>query len=248
MSLSYGQNLPSIILVRPQLGENIGAAARAMYNFGLQDLRLVAPRDGWPNDKAGAMAAAAGIVIDNARLFGKTQDAIADLTYTYALTARPRELIKTVSTPEEAVRDAIHRLSSQQKVGFIFGPERSGLENADIALANEIVTVPVNDQCPSINLAQCVMLIAYEWQRQQSSDAPKPEGSNPDYAPMGDVHKLTDFIIAELETRDFFRPAEKKQSMQESFRNMMSRTPMTQKDLQTVWGALRTLLGKFQKH
>lgn len=239
------KSLPAIILVQPQLGENIGAAARAMYNFGLDDLRLVAPRDGWPNDRAGATAAAAAQVIDTARVVATTREAVTDLTHIYALTARPRDMVKDVQTPEIAVSEAKTHIQAGQKVGFLFGPERSGLENADIALANKIVTVPVNAVCPSINLAQCVLLVAYEWARQHTPDL--PVAKQPTYATSEDVHKLVDFMMAELEARNFFHPPEKKPSMQANFRNALTRLPLTEKDLQTMWGALRVLLGKFQR-
>lgn len=240
--------MPAIILVQPQLGENIGAAARAMYNFGLTELRLVNPRDGWPNDRAGATAAAAGTVIDNAQVFSTTQEALANLSYIYALTVRPRDMTKSVLIPETAIIDSISKTRSGHKVGFMFGPERSGLENTDIVQANKIVSVPVNTACPSINLAQCVLLMSYEWSRQRKTLNLSDSGVDTStYASVGDVQKLTDFVINTLESRDFFVPVTKKTVMQESIRNMTSRVPVTQKDIQTLWGAVRTLTGKFQK-
>ena len=156
---------PAIILVRPQMGENIGAAARGMRNFGLSEMRLVAPRDGWPNPKAVATASGAGRVLDAARVHGTTAEAIADCHTVYATTARPRDLIKPVLTPEAAMAEARGLIAAGQKVGFLFGPERAGLQNDDLAGAQAIVSVPVDPEFASLNLAQCVLLLAYEWGR-----------------------------------------------------------------------------------
>ncbi|MEY4873112.1 MAG: hypothetical protein RLZZ563_2442, partial [Pseudomonadota bacterium] len=149
---------PVFVLVRPQMGENIGAAARAMLNFGLERMRIVAPRDGWPNPKAVAMASGAGRLLDHAGLFGDVQGAIADCDYVFATTARGRELVKPVVTPERAMEMARAMAAAGKRVGVLFGPERAGLENEDVALANAIVTVPVNPEFPSLNLAQCALL------------------------------------------------------------------------------------------
>ncbi|MGM0586384.1 MAG: RNA methyltransferase, partial [Pseudomonadota bacterium] len=162
---------PVFVLVRPQMGENIGAACRAMWNFGLDRLRLVAPRDGWPNPKATAMASGAGRVIDKAMVRETTAEAVADLEYVYATTARPREMTKTVFTPQAAMLDALRRIRAGQKVGVLFGPERTGLENDDVIRAQAIVSVPANPAFASLNLAQCVLLTAYEWRRQASEQA-----------------------------------------------------------------------------
>ena len=158
---------PVIILTRPQMGENIGAAARAMLNFGLTDLRLVAPRDGWPNPRAVAMASgAAGQVLDRARVFPTLAEAMADIDYAYATTARGRELTKPVLTPATAMADGRARTGQGARIAVIFGPERAGLENDDVARANAIITVPVNPDFPSLNLAQAVLLTGYEWARE----------------------------------------------------------------------------------
>ena len=157
---------PAFILVRPQMGENIGAAARAMLNFGLERMRIVSPRDGWPNSAAVALASGAGRVLDQAGLFGSVQDAIGDCDFVFATTARGRELTKPVYTPEAAMDHARALIAAGKKVGVLFGPERAGLENEDVVLANAIVTVPVNPDFASLNLAQCVLLMGYEWRRQ----------------------------------------------------------------------------------
>ncbi|MCK5499704.1 MAG: RNA methyltransferase, partial [Tritonibacter mobilis] len=158
---------PHFVLVRPQMGENIGGAARAMWNFGLDRMRIVAPRDGWPNQKAVAMASGAGRLLDEAQLAQDLPEALADCTYVFATTARPRELTKPVFSPEGAMKKAAELLRQGEKVAVLFGPERAGLENDDIAKANAIITVPVNPEFASLNLAQCVLLTAYEWRRQE---------------------------------------------------------------------------------
>ncbi|MGB0799876.1 MAG: RNA methyltransferase, partial [Planktomarina sp.] len=147
---------PAIVLVRPQMGENIGAAARAMWNFGLDHMRVVAPRDGWPNPKAVAMASGAGRLLDEAQHFETTTAALADTTFVMATTARTRGLTKPVYSPEFAMAEAARRIAAGQNVAVMFGPERSGLENDDISRANAMISVPVNPEFPSLNLAQCV--------------------------------------------------------------------------------------------
>ena len=157
---------PAFVLIKPQMGENIGAAARGMWNFGLERMRIIDPRDGWPNQKAVAMASGAGRLLDEAQIFEDTPGAIADCDYVYATTARPRGLTKPVMTPQAAMEDARARIAAGGKVAVMFGPERAGMENEDIARANAIISVPVNPEFPSLNLAQCVLLTGYEWQRE----------------------------------------------------------------------------------
>ena len=156
---------PLFVLVRPQMGENIGAAARAMWNFGLERMIIVAPRDGWPNPSAVALASGAGRLLDKASVVDSTAEALGDATFVYATTARSRDLTKEVFTPEAAMADAARRIAAGGRVAVLFGPERAGLENDDIARANAIISVPVNPDFPSLNLAQCVLLTAYEWRR-----------------------------------------------------------------------------------
>ena len=156
---------PAFVLVRPQMGENIGAAARAMWNFGLDRMRLVAPRDGWPNPSSVAMASGAGRLLDDAVLSNEVADAVGDCDLVFATTARQRGMTKPVYSPEEAMREAAERIAAGGRVAVMFGPERAGLENADVAQANAIISVPVNPEFPSLNLAQCVLLCGYEWRR-----------------------------------------------------------------------------------
>ncbi len=233
---------PACILVEPQMGENIGAAARAMRNFALSEMRLVAPRDGWPNEKAVAMASGATPVLEAATVHASTAEAVADLHHVYATTARPRDMIKPVMTPEAAVADARARLARGEKVGVLFGPERSGLANADVQLAQTIVTVPANPEFPSLNLAQCVLLVSYEWGR-QTSDMPlesfDPGGSG--LARRESAAHLADRLIAELETAGFFHPADKRPTMEANLRNLILRTALTDAEVRTLHGVVRAL-------
>lgn len=234
---------PIIILVRPQMGENIGAAARAMLNFGLTEMRLVAPRDGWPNPRAIAMASgAAGQVLDRARVFPTLAQAMAGVTYALATTARGRELTKPVLTPETAVQ-AMRGAEGQTAV--IFGPERAGLENDDIARANAILTVPVNPAFPSLNLAQAVLLLGYEWSRGALPDQPAPPGRRPPGEVPADrleIERLADHWEDRLDAAGFFFPETKAPVMKLTLRNLWSRMPLTRGDVNTLHGALRQLV------
>ncbi|MEM1300900.1 MAG: RNA methyltransferase, partial [Pseudomonadota bacterium] len=156
----------SFVLVQPQMGENIGAAARAMWNFGLDRMRIVDPRDGWPNPAAVAMASGAGRLLEEVQIFPTTAEAVADAQVIYATTARPREMTKRVVTPEVAMAEARGHIAEGRRVAILFGPERAGLANEDVILANTIISVPVNPAFASLNLGQCVLLCAYEWRRQ----------------------------------------------------------------------------------
>ena len=234
---------PEVVLVRPQLGENIGAAARAMWNFGLDRLRLVAPRDGWPAPRAVAMASGATRVLDGARLFPEVAEAVDDLHYVYATTARSsRDVLKPVLTPEQAMADAVARMARGEKVGLMFGPERAGLENEDLLSAQAYVTVPANPAFASLNLGQCVLLLAYEWRRQASAavPAPVPEGWEVPAA-RGNVDRMLDHLEAELTKGNYFWPEDRGPSMRANLRNLFHRAPLTDQDLRTLWGVIRTL-------
>lgn len=238
---------PSFILVRPQMGENIGSAARAMLNFGLERMRIVAPRDGWPNSKAVALASGAGRLLDNAGLFPDVQAAIADCDYVFATTARGRELTKPIMTPERAMEYARALCAEGKKVGVLFGPERAGLENEDVALANAIVTVPVNPEFPSLNLAQCALLMGYEWRRQTAEVVPEVmELARTDFASGVEVEKLGDHFEDRLTAAGFFFPPEKEPGMKLALRNMWSRLNLTRADVQTFHGMLRQIARRLQ--
>ena len=233
---------PAFILVRPQMGENIGAAARAMLNFGLERMRVVAPRDGWPSPNAVAMASGAGRVLDAAQLYSDVQGAVADCDYVYATTARGRELTKPIFTPEAAMADARARVAAGQRVAVMFGPERAGLENEDITRANAIITVPVNPDFPSLNLAQCVLLTGYEWRRQTVPNAAVVHHmARTQWASGEEVEKLGDHFESRLEDAGFFYPPEKVAGMKEGLRNMWSRLGLTRAEVQTLHGMLRQI-------
>lgn len=239
---------PAFILVRPQMGENIGAAARAMLNFGLTRMRIVSPRDGWPNPKAVAMASGAGRILDAAGLFADVAGSIADCDYVFATTARSRELVKPVVTPERAMEQARTMAAEGKRVGILFGPERAGLENEDVALANAIVTVPVNPDFPSLNLGQCALLMGYEWQRQTTEIAPEIMGlARTEFAQRIDVQKLADHFEDRLGAAGFFFPPDKADGMKQNLRNMWSRLNLTRAEVQTFHGMLRQIAWKLNQ-
>ncbi len=231
---------PTFILVRPQMGENIGAAARAMWNFGIDRMRLVDPRDGWPNERAVAMASGAARVIDNARLVEQTDEALDDLNYVYATTARSRDLTKPVLDPAAAMADAYARIADGQKVGVMFGPERAGLENADLVWAQALVSVPVNPAFASLNLAQCVLLMAYEWGQASGAEVPAPSGKG---RPAEGIERtrLVEALEARLTRADYYRPSDKAESMRENLRNLVARLDLTDADIRTLHGVFRAL-------
>ena len=234
---------PAFVLVRPQMGENIGAAARAMLNFGLDRMRLVAPRDGWPNQKAVAMASGAGRLLDEAVLVERTVDAVADCSYVFATTARQRGLTKPVVTPERAMEQARAMIGEGKKVAVLFGPERAGLENDDIARANAIISVPVNPEFASLNLAQCVLLTAYEWRRQTEEAVPEVmELAKTEFASKLEIQKLGDHFEERMEEAGFFFPETKAEGMKLNLRNLWSRMPLTRADVQIFHGMLRQMV------
>lgn len=233
---------PAFVLIRPQMGENIGAAARAMLNFGLDRMRITAPRDGWPNQKAVVMASGAGRVLDAALIFDTTAAAIADCDYVYATTARARELTKPVFTPEAAMTDARTRIAAGEKVAVLFGPERSGLENDDISRANAMITVPVNPDFPSLNLGQCVLLTGYEWQRATRETPDMQVASSSPWANQAEIESLATHFEERLEIAGFFFPDHKAASMKVNLRNLWSRMPMTRADVQMLHGTLRQMV------
>ena len=232
---------PAVILVRPQMGENIGASARGMWNFGQDRLRLVAPRDGWPNSKAVAMASGAGRVLDHVGLFEDTAGAVADLNFVYATTARDRDLTKPVLTPKEAMEDAAARIAQGQKVGVLFGPERAGLENDDVVLASALISVPVNPAFASLNLAQCVLLMAYEWRQASGAGHLAPSARQARPAERIEVDKLMERLEGSLDGAGFFFPDHKAASMRRNLRNLFSRLDLTEPDIRILHGVIKTL-------
>jgi tRNA/rRNA methyltransferase len=228
---------PVMVLVDPQMGENIGAAARGMLNFGLEHMRLVNPRDGWPNPAATATASGAAKVLDQLGVYDAVAGAVGDLDYVYATTARSRDLTKPVVTPQIAMAEARAMIQEGKKVGVLFGPERAGLENSDVAQANAIISVPVNPGFASLNLSQCVLLTAYEWRRQ--SDAGGIEVPEIAQAAQHEVEALYTHFEQRLDVAGFFFPETKAASMKLHLRNMLSRMPLTPQDVQIFHGMLR---------
>ena len=235
-------NGPAIILVVPQLGENIGKAVRAMYNFGLTDLRLVAPRDGWPNEAAVAPAAGADIVLEKTRVYPTTAEAIADLKYVYATTARPRDMIKEVVTPKECCMRMRGAVNEGENVGLLFGPEKAGLKNDDIALSTAIVSVPLNPSFASINLATAVGLMSYEW-FQTGTDVPDSYTPTLETKPAtsGELQKLFDHIEGELEEAGYFRSDQRRSLMRRNLRNIFTRSEITHEEVSTMRGVVKAL-------
>ncbi len=228
---------PVIVLVRPQLGENIGKAARAMLNFGLTEMRLVSPRDGWPNPDAGPSAAGADVVLEKAELFETLADAVADCAHVYATTVRKRGVTKPVVTPEEAARE-IH--GTQGRSAYVFGPERSGLETEDVALARKIVTVPINPEFGSLNLAQAVILCAYEWSKGATLEQPTTEELLPP-APQAELEGMIAQFEGLLEDAGYFFPPARAPATKRTLRNLLTKPGWNHLEVRTLRGVLSAL-------
>ena len=236
---------PIVVLVRPQLGENIGKAARAMLNFGLTELRLVEPRDGWPNPAAGPAAAGADEVLATAKVFASVAEAVADCAHVYATTVRKRGVTKPVLRPDEAAREIA---GNQGRSAILFGPERSGLETDDVALARTIVTVPVNPAFPSLNLAQAVILCAYEWSKQAPALAdpghrlaqPTAEDLLPP-APQEELEAMIAHFERLLEPRDYFTPPARAVATHRTLRTMLTKPGWNHLEVRTLRGVLSAL-------
>jgi tRNA/rRNA methyltransferase len=243
---------PAFVLVEPQLGENIGAAARALANFGLFDLRIVNPRDGWPNDAARSTAALAVETVDNAKVYGTLEEGLAGFHFVAATTARNRFLAKPVLSPEAAVADVHNRLQAGQRCCFLFGKERTGLENTDIALADAIVTAPVDPRFASLNLAQAVLLVAYEWRKRvdphslgrTTRDAPQEAGARYKASRPAERQELVGFfehLERELDACGFLFPPEKRETMVNNIRTMFLRMAPTEQEVRTLHGIVANL-------
>jgi tRNA/rRNA methyltransferase len=239
---------PVIVLVRPQLGENIGKAARAMLNFGLTEMRLVSPRDGWPNPGAGPAASGADVVLERATVFDSVADAVADCGQVYATTVRKRGVTKPVVTPEEAARDI---RTAEGRCAILFGPERSGLETDDVALARTIITVPINPEFGSLNLAQAVILVAYEWSKHapslaeggaQLASPPATELDPP--APQEELEGMIGQLDAMLEHSGYYFPPDRVPATRRTLRTMLTKPGWTSQELRTFRGVLSALQGR----
>ncbi|MEO5612925.1 MAG: RNA methyltransferase [Sphingomicrobium sp.] len=231
------ESAPIIILVRPQLGENIGKAARAMLNFGLTELRLVNPRDGWPNPAAGPSASGADIVLAQAQLFSSVAEAVADCARVYASTVRRRDLMLPVFTPED-MADELN--ASAGRSAILFGPERAGLETEEVAFAKAIVTVPINPEFGSLNLAQAVILLAYEWSK-RSALAQPPAKDLEAPAPHGELEGLISQLNLALDSRGYFKPPERTDATKNALRTIFTKTGWSSREVRAVRGIIRSL-------
>jgi tRNA/rRNA methyltransferase len=231
---------PAIVLVRPQLGENIGKAARAMLNFGLSDLRLVSPRDGWPNPSAGPAASGADPVLEQARVFDSVAEAVADCVHIYATTVRKRGLVMPVVTPEEAGRE-IRGLA--EPCAVLFGAERSGLETDEVAVAGKIVTVPVNPEFRSLNLAQAVILIAYEWSKHGSLAMPTESETEEPRATQAQLEGLIGQLDFSLEAKGYFHPPDRTPATRNTIRTILTKAGWSNREVQAMRGIVRALAG-----
>jgi tRNA/rRNA methyltransferase len=229
---------PAIVLVRPQLGENIGKAARAMLNFGLTDLRLVSPRDGWPNPAAGPAASGADLVLERARVFGSVAEAVADCPFVFATTVRKRGLVIPVVSPEEAARE-IHGHDGPSAI--LFGAERSGLETDEVALAGRIVTVPVNPDFRSLNLAQAVILVAYEWSKHVALAVPTEGDAAEPRAPHEHLEGLIAQLYGALEAADYFHPPDRTPTTKNTIRTILTKAGWSTREVQALRGIVRAL-------
>jgi len=248
--MSARADAPVIVLVRPQLGENIGKAARAMLNFGLTEMRLVDPRDGWPNPSAGPAASGADAVLENAQVFGSVAEAVADCAHVYATTVRKRGVTKPVLTPDEAAREIAQRTArrAESRSAILFGPERSGLETDDVALARAIVTVPINPEFGSLNLAQAVILCAYEWSRHALSEAketaalvqPTAEDILPP-APQEELEGLIEHFEQLLTPAGYFRPPARAAATRRTLRGLLTKPGWNHLEVRTLRGVLSAL-------
>ncbi|HWD48442.1 MAG TPA: RNA methyltransferase [Rhizomicrobium sp.] len=234
---------PIIVLSHPQIGENIGAAARAMANFGLSELRMAAPRDGWPNEKATAMAVGASYILDDAKVYPTLKEALGDIQFVFATTARERGFAKPIYTPDTAagyLRDAIAR---GEKTAILFGNERTGLENDEVSFANAVITIPTNPDFSSINLGQAVLLAAYEWFKSgDETPAMRLEhGALATPATREEIFQLFDHLEGELLTNGFLYPPDKADAMIRNIRAMLTRADFTHQEVRTLRGIIVAL-------
>jgi tRNA/rRNA methyltransferase len=239
---------PAVILVEPQLGENIGMVARAMLNCGLTELRLVRPRDGWPSEAAVSAASGADVVLEGARLYDTTAAALADLSRVYATTARPRGMTKPVVTPRRAAAELHAAIAAGERAGLLFGPERSGLANDDVALADTLLAVPLNPAFASLNLAMAVLIVGYEWYQaagETARETPPRRLESGGQPPAGKAELINFFerLEAALDETGFLHPPEKRAGMVRNLRNLFQRMAPTDQDLRTLHGIVSALRG-----
>ena len=233
---------PAVILCEPQLGENIGTAARAMANFGLWDLRLVRPRDGWPNERAAAAASRADHVIENVRVYETLEEAVADLSLIFATTARSRDMQKDVIGPDEAAARMVSHIHGGHGVGLLFGREKWGLLNEEVALADTIVTLPVEPAFASLNIAQAVLILAYEWRRAaRHAEALPVQSGLLEVAPRAELVGLFEHLEGVLDESGFFTTPEKKPSIVNNLRTALGRGNFSSQEIRTLRGVISSI-------
>ncbi|MGY8985783.1 MAG: RNA methyltransferase [Sphingomonadales bacterium] len=232
---------PVIILVRPQLGENIGKSARAMFNFGLTEMRIVSPRDGWPNPDAGPSAAGADRVLDAVQVFESVDDAVSDLSLVYASTVRGRDIVKSVETPNEAIAIMKEGVGRGIKVGILFGPERSGLSNEDLQQVDKIFTVPVNPDFGSLNLAQAIIIFAYEWYKFGNPPHPEEDVKLDPPAVKEELQSFFTHLEGELDKRGYFHPKDRTPKMLQSLRDLWQNANLNSQQVRTLRGVIKYL-------
>lgn len=236
------KSLPVVVLVRPQMGENIGATARAMGNFGLTDLRLVTPRDGWPNERAIDMASGAFEYMAEPEIYDNLSAALADCHFAYATTARRRDMEKPSSNVRQACENALIRTTQKHKIAFVFGPERTGLENEDIALCDHLIHIPTSPDFSSLNLAQAVLLVLYEWSMQSNIAFQMPE-----HVHIPATHEEFENMMVRLENElannNFFKTPEMRPTMMNNIRTMLLRAGFTDQETNTFHGIISALRG-----
>ena len=237
--MTADSNKPVIVLVHPQLGQNIGKAARAMLNFGLTEMRLVKPRDGWPNPDAGPAASGADIVLEQAQVFDTVEQAVADCTQIFASTVRRRDLVMPVLRPEEMADQIV---AAAGRTAILFGRERSGLETEEVALARAIVTVPINPDFGSLNLAQAVILLAYEWSKRSTLAQPTAKELEPP-APHVELDGLIVQLNQELDAKGYFHPPSRTQATKNTLRTIFTKAGWSSREVKAVRGVIRALVG-----
>lgn len=245
----HTKSSPVIILVRPQLGENIGMAARAMFNGGLTKMRLVNPKEAWPNPRAVAPAAGAHIILDDIEVHDSLESAIADLHYVLATSARPRDMTKLVYTAESGIKKGLEEIHADKNIGILFGPERTGLNNEDLSRADGIIEIPMNPEYTSLNLAQTVLIVAYEWvKHQEKRIAEELRKGDMTFATKQEMVELFDHLENELDRSGFLRVPHKRAGMIRNIRNMFLRASYTSQEVRTLRGIIASLVNPYNKN
>lgn len=247
MDFQVRNALPAFILVRPQLAENVGTAARAMMNCALNDMRLVAPKADWLSERAVAASSGAFDILKNAKIFDSIPDAVADLHKVYATTGRVRDMVKSVYTGEGAAKDIASFINAGKQSGVLFGPERTGLENDEVAYADAIIEIPLNPKHCSLNLAQAVLLVGYEvFKTQINVSSERLQVGNTEMANKDETEHLFLHLEQALDMAGYFKVPEKKPRMVRNMRNVLMRTQMTSQEVRTLHGIVEDLIRKYQ--